>query len=138
MTVKWFLDRAAFWPPLLLAFGVFFDIFIGQSHPFALILGSTLGTIVDPLLLFASLAAGLIMKPSWHALVVALIIGATAEAMNMNNQLRVYEGREGFNAAIWLMRSLGSCSVIALLGAVKMAWARLVLNKKNEGTSEGI
>lgn len=78
------------------------------------------------------------MKPSWHALVVALIIGATAEAMNMNNQLRVYEGREGFNAAIWLMRSLGSCSVIALLGAVKMAWARLVLNKKNEGTSEGI
>lgn len=122
-------QNVAFVPPVVLLAGAIADVFLWRTHPFAALLGGTIGSAADPVVVAASLAVGLAMKPDWRALLAALMIGAVAELFNMNNALRAYEGTEGFNASFWLVRSLGSSCIIALVGGAKVGWSRIAAKR---------
>ncbi len=119
-----FSRYAAFIPPGLLFLGFGVDIFLWTAHPFAMLVGHMAGVMIDPLIIFPSLVVGIAMRPDWRAVAAALVIGGLVELLSMNNPVRMIEGRVGFDAVVWLVRSLGSCTIIALLGIGKLILGR--------------
>lgn len=129
--MKWWLDRVAVLPLLVMIVFVLADFVLWESHPAAQLLGGAAGYGAEPLLLLPSIFAGALLKPDWRLLVIALVLGGVAEVLNMNNALREYEGRQGFDATVWLWRSLGSALASGIVALVKMGWQKVTAASAN-------